>query len=231
MKIAKVLMERKRKAIIVAGGKGERMKTTVPKQFLMMDEKPLLMHTIHRFYQYDERMEILLVLPENQINYWNELCEKYGFSIHHQVIAGGETRFHSVKNALDVIREECLIAVHDGVRPLVDAATIERCFSKAEKEGTAIPCVDLVDSIREVTENSNVSLDRKNYKLVQTPQVFQSGILIDSYARAANRQFTDDASVVEAAGYPIHLVEGNRMNIKITNPFDLKVAELLMKEK
>lgn len=231
MKIAKVLMERKRKAIIVAGGRGERMKSSVPKQFLMLDEKPLLMHSINRFYQYDEWMEILLVLPENQIPYWNELCAKYNFTIYHQVIAGGETRFHSVKNALEVIREDCLIAVHDGVRPLVDLATIERCFSKAEKDGTAIPVIDLVDSIREIRGNSNVSIDRKNYKLVQTPQTFQSKILIDSYRKAANKQFTDDASVVEAAGYPIHLVEGNRMNIKITNPLDLKIAELIMKEK
>jgi 2-C-methyl-D-erythritol 4-phosphate cytidylyltransferase len=225
------LMERQRKVIIVAGGKGERMKTTVPKQFLKLNEKPLLMHTVNGFYQYDRQMEILLVLPENQINYWNELCEKYGFSIHHQVIAGGETRFHSVKNALDVIREECLIAVHDGVRPLVDAATIDRCFSKAEKTGTAVPVIDLVDTIREITENRNATLERKSYKLVQTPQVFKSEILISSYEKAGDKQFTDDASVVEAAGYPIHLVEGNRMNIKITNPLDLKIAELLMKEK
>lgn len=224
-------MERQRKVIIVAGGKGERMKTTVPKQFLILSEKPLLMHTVSRFYQYDRQMEILLVLPENQINYWNELCEKYGFSIHHQVITGGETRFHSVKNALDIIREECLIAVHDGVRPLVDIATIDRCFSKAEKTGTAIPVIDLVDTIREITENRNATLERKSYKLVQTPQVFKSEILISSYDKADNKHFTDDASVVEAAGYPIHLVEGNRMNIKITNPLDLKIAELLMKEK
>lgn len=224
-------MERQRKVIIVAGGKGERMKTTVPKQFLKLNDKPLLMHTVNRFYQYDRQMEILLVLPENQINYWNELCEKYGFSIHHQVIAGGETRFHSVKNALDIIREECLIAVHDGVRPLVDIATIDRCFSKAEKTGTAIPVIDLVDTIREITENRNATLERKSYKLVQTPQVFKSEIIISSYEKADNKQFTDDASVVEAAGYPIHLVEGNRMNIKITNPLDLKIAELLMKEK
>ena len=224
-------MERQRKVIIVAGGKGERMKTTVPKQFLILSEKPLLMHTVSRFYQYDRQMEILLVLPENQINYWNELCEKYSFSIHHQVITGGETRFHSVKNALDIIREECLIAVHDGVRPLVDIATIERCFSKAEKTGTAIPVIDLVDTIREITENRNATLERKSYKLVQTPQVFKSEILISSYEKVDNIQFTDDASVVEAAGYPIHLVEGNRMNIKITNPLDLKIAELLMKEK
>lgn len=221
-------MKQQKTAIIVAGGKGERMNTQAPKQFLEIAGKPVLMHTIERFYSYSDEIRLILVLPENQIIFWNELCHKYNFQIPHQIVEGGRTRFFSVKNALENIENEGLIAIHDGVRPLVDIKTIENCFIEAQKSGAAIPVVDLVDSIRKKTESGSIAVNRKEYKLIQTPQIFRAEIILGSYKQSFNELFTDDASVVEAAGYPVKLVEGNRENIKITTPFDLKLAEVLL---
>lgn len=217
--------------IIVAGGKGERMKSDTPKQFLECADKPILMHTITIFWNFDKEMKILLVLPESQIQYWAELIKKYRFNIPHRVIAGGKTRFHSVKNAIDTLDEKTeLVAIHDGVRPLVSQDTIERCFETAEKTGSAIPALALSESIRQVFDNKSIALDRSRYKMVQTPQVFRADIVIKSYQQPFSEKYTDDASVVETLGYKIHLVDGNVENIKITTPYDLKMATLLIEE-
>ncbi|NLO72199.1 MAG: 2-C-methyl-D-erythritol 4-phosphate cytidylyltransferase [Porphyromonadaceae bacterium] len=223
-------MNYKKTAIIVAGGKGERMKTAVPKQFLELSGMPILMHTIKKIYDYDNAIELVLALPESQIEYWKGLCKKHDFMISHQIAAGGETRFFSVKNALNTLDDtDRLIAVHDGVRPLVSHDTLKRCFEKAEEKGSAIPVVSLIDSIRRIDGEESVSLNRNEYRLVQTPQVFYSEIIKKSYDCAYKDEFTDDASVVESGGYKVHLVEGNSENIKITNGLDLEIAEIIMK--
>lgn len=214
--------------IIVAGGQGSRMKTDIPKQFIEIEGEPILMRTIERFYEYDNRISIVVVLPENQIDYWKNLCKEKNFTIQHQVTHGGETRFHSVKNGLRLTSNSELIAVHDGARPFVSIETIERCFDVAEKQLAVIPVIDTVDSLRRVTDSGNMSCDRSQYKLVQTPQVFNAELLKKAYLQAYSATFTDDASVVEKLGQSIHLVEGNRENIKITTAFDLKLAECLV---
>ena len=219
--------------IILAGGKGERMQTDVPKQFLDMRtkahvrKKPVLMRTIEAFYRYDNGISIIVVLPMEQIDYWKILCKKHRFPIPHQIAEGGETRFHSVQNGLNLADADSHIAVHDGVRPLVSGETIARCFENVEQYKAVVPVLDLVDSIRYADEHENHACDRTKYKLVQTPQVFDGGLLKKAYEQAFSPAFTDDASVVEALGAKIHLVEGNRENIKITTAMDLKLMEIL----
>lgn len=218
-------------AIIVAGGKGERMGQQLPKQFIELAGKPILMHTIEKFYQTFPQIEIILALPENQIDFWEELCYKYGFTkIPHQIVAGGKTRFDSVKNALALVKKSGIVAVHDGVRPLVSAETIQNCFAEAEKQSAVIPVVDVVDSLRFVSkqENTNKAVARSCYKNVQTPQCFKSELLLKAYEQDFDETFTDDASVVEKLGHSIELVQGNIENIKITSPIDLIVAEALL---
>ena len=215
-------------ALIVAGGKGERMQTDVPKQFIEIHGKPILMHTIDAFIRYDISMKIILVLPLSQIQFWGQLCEKHSFHVEHKVVIGGDTRFQSVKNGLAVVSGSALVAVHDGVRPFVSIDAISRCFDEAQIHGAVIPVVDLVDSIRQITDNGSLSVDRKLYKLVQTPQVFDADLLRKAYEQNFSVAFTDDASVVESIGVKIHLVEGNRENIKITTAFDLLLADLLL---
>ncbi len=221
-------MNRKKIAIIVAGGKGERMNAAIPKQFLELQGKPILMHTIERFSTFDPEMQIILVLPETQFDFWKELCVKHQFQLKHQLVQGGDARFFSVKNALNTIKEESLIAVHDGVRPLIDKESIKRCFDEAEHSGAAIPVIDLVDSIRKISDNKSQAVNRSEYKLVQTPQVFKSEIILKSYEKDFSEAFTDDASVVEASGFTVNLVEGARENIKITTALDLKMAEAFL---
>lgn len=213
--------------IIVAGGKGERMNAEIPKQFLEIQGKPILMHTLEVFHRYDYAMQLILVLPTVQIDFWRELCKKHAFMLPHEIVGGGQTRFHSVKNGLEAAQSKGLIAVHDGVRPLVNEETITRCFDNAQKLVAVIPVIDMVDSIRQVSENGNQSVDRAAYKLVQTPQVFDAELLRKAYKQEFSPLFTDDASVVESFGTKIYLVEGNRENIKITTEFDLKLAEIL----
>ncbi len=222
-------MKTRKSAIIVAGGKGERMNTVIPKQFLELNGIPVLMHAIQQFFNYSDETELIVVLPATQIDYWKQLCLKYHFYIPHQIAGGGTERFFSVKNALKLIGDTGLVAIHDGVRPLVNSQTIAKCFDEAEKWGAAIPVTDSADSIRKLTANGSTTVNRKEYKLVQTPQVFRADILLESYRQPFNDFFTDDASVVEAAGYSVRLVEGNRENIKITTPFDLKFAESVLK--
>lgn len=216
--------------IIVAGGKGNRFNSELPKQFVLLGDKPILMHTIIAFYNYSTSIEITLVLPKEQIEYWKQLCEEYKFSFNHNVVEGGKERFYSVKNGLANIKNECLVAIHDGVRPLIDAQTIENSFAMAEKKGNAIPVVKLVDSMRMIDDANNKHVDRDNFRLIQTPQVFKSEIILEAYQQEFSSFFTDDASVVEAL-YPntINLVEGNRQNIKITTPEDLIYAEAILK--
>ena len=222
-------MSKPKISIIVAGGKGERMNADIPKQFLEIQGRPILMHTLDVFNRFDAAMQLILVLPSVQIDLWKELCVKHNFTLNHEIVAGGQSRFNSVKNGLEVVKTPALVAVHDGVRPLVSIETIARCFESAEKFDAAIPVVDLVDSIRQVTENGSQSVDRNAFKLVQTPQVFDAELLLKAYEQEYTPLFTDDASVVEALGTKIHLVEGNRGNIKITTEFDLKMAESIIK--
>jgi 2-C-methyl-D-erythritol 4-phosphate cytidylyltransferase len=220
-------------AIIVAGGKGERMGQQLPKQFLELAGKPILMHTIEKFYNTSPELKIILALPENQFDYWEELCYKYGFTkIPHQIVAGGKTRFDSVKNALKLVTENGIVAIHDGVRPLVSTQTITNCIAAAQINGNAIPVVDVVDSLRFVSkqENTNKAVTRSCYKSVQTPQCFKTEIILKAYEQDFDESFTDDASVVEKLGYQIDLVEGNIENIKITSPIDIALAEMLMKK-
>ncbi|HET7732539.1 MAG TPA: 2-C-methyl-D-erythritol 4-phosphate cytidylyltransferase [Paludibacter sp.] len=221
-------MNKPRIAIIVAGGKGERMNADIAKQFLEIQGKPILMHTLEAFRRFDTLMQLILVLPVAQIDFWKSLCMKHDFVLQHQIVEGGHARFYSVKNGLKAIKSPALVAIHDGVRPLVSQETIAHCFYAAEKFDAAIPVVDLVDSIRYLTGAGSLSVDRTAYKLVQTPQVFDAELLKKAYEQDFSSLFTDDASVVEATGKQVQLVEGNRENIKITTEFDLKIAETLI---
>ncbi|MFO7657103.1 MAG: 2-C-methyl-D-erythritol 4-phosphate cytidylyltransferase [Bacteroidales bacterium] len=212
-------------AIIVAGGTGSRMNTNIPKQFLFIAGLPILMHTIKKFRNFDNALRIIVVLPEEQVKYWKKLCKEYRFKVQHEIRKGGETRFHSVKKGLRGIKPGCLVAIHDGVRPLVSRNTIKRCFVQAAKTGAAIPVIDICESLRKVDGSENQMVDRDKYKLVQTPQVFVSNLLIKAFKKPYNESFTDDASVVETIKQKISLVEGNPENIKITSALDLMIAE------
>ena len=215
-------------AIIVAGGKGLRMNSEVPKQFVVLAGKPVLMHTIEAFARCDAAINIVLVLPGTQIPLWHDLCRKHAFVRQCAIAEGGETRFHSVSNGLALIDGEGLVAVHDGVRPLVSGATIARCFAAAAECQAVVPVVDCVDSLRQIAGTETIAVDRAAFKLVQTPQVFDVQLLKNAYRQAYSPAFTDDASVVESSGAKIRLVEGNRENIKITAPIDLKIANILI---
>lgn len=216
--------------IIVAGGKGLRMGADLPKQFLPIGGKPVLMHTLEAFHKADAAMRLILVLPQSQQTYWKSLCEEYAFSIPHQVADGGETRFHSVKNGLALVDEAGLVGVHDGVRPFASIEVIRRCYAEAARYKAVVPVIDVVETIRMVQGNDSQTVDRNLYKLGQTPQVFDVALLKQAYHQSYIPGFTDDASVVEAYGEKIHLTEGNRENIKITTPFDLKIAETILQK-
>lgn len=216
--------------IIVAGGSGQRMQSDIPKQFLLLQNKPILMHAIQAFVDYNPAINIIVVLPKEHIETWKSLCKKYRFKVKHATTAGGETRFESVKNGLELAPDSGLIAVHDGVRPLINTALIERCFAKATSHGTAIPIVDVNESIRKIDKCHSASVDRADYKIVQTPQVFNAYTLKCAYKQIHHDNFTDDASLVEALGLYIHLVEGMTENIKITKPIDLALAEIILQE-
>lgn len=205
-----------------------RMGSELPKQFLPIGGKPVLMHTLEAFHRFDSGIDLVLVLPEEQQKYWKQLCDEYRFTIRHLVADGGETRFHSVKNGLALVSGPGLVAVHDGVRPFVSQEVIRRCYTMAATKQAVIPVVDIVETVRQVAGSGSRTVSRDDYKLVQTPQVFDAGLLKEAYARDFMPSFTDDASVVEAMGVPVYLVEGNRENIKITTPFDLKIAATLL---
>jgi 2-C-methyl-D-erythritol 4-phosphate cytidylyltransferase len=217
--------------IIVAGGSGSRMKSDIPKQFLSVNGLPVLMHTIRAFAGYSQNLRIIVVLPAEQFGFWDALCQKHDFDIPHQMVAGGETRFHSVKNGLNSIADdECLIAVHDGVRPVISSNIISNSFVQAAVNGAAVVSVPLKDSIRIVGQNdSNKAMDRTLFRLIQTPQTFRSGWMRTAFAADYHESFTDCASVLEASGYPIQLIDGAYENIKITTPEDLRWAEIYLK--
>ncbi len=218
----------KKYILIVAGGKGLRMGADIPKQFLPIGGKPVLMRTIETFYKYDSSIDMILVLPVEQQDYWKSLCKEYAFSIPHRIVNGGNSRFHSVKNGLALVEGEGLVGVHDGVRPFVSQGVIGRCFSEAEKKKAVIPVVGMVETVRHLLGTGSETVDRDAYKLVQTPQVFSISLLKEAYKQEYTPEFTDDASVVEAMGVSVSLVEGNRENIKLTTPFDLIVANALV---
>lgn len=213
--------------IIVAGGKGLRMGGEVPKQFLPIGGRPVLMRTIDRFREYDASLRVILVLPKAQQEYWQQLCGEYHFPADYLLADGGETRFHSVQHGLALIPDDAqgVVGVHDGVRPFPGIDVISRCYETARQTGAVVPVVPVVETLRHVAEGTK---PRSDYRLVQTPQTFDIQLL-----KAANRQpysdaFTDDASVVESYGHPITIVDGNRENIKLTTPYDLKIAEALL---
>ena len=216
--------------IIVAGGKGLRMGSDIPKQFLPIGGKPVLMRTIERFREYSADLQIILVLPEAQQEYWLKLCKEYDFDVEYRLANGGQTRFHSVQNGLALVPDDAegVVGVHDGVRPFPSIEVIRNCYETAHEKKAVIPVIPVVETVRHLEKEGSVTVPRDEYKLVQTPQTFDIQLL-----KAANRQpyndgFTDDASVVESYGYEITLVEGNRENIKITTPYDLKIAEVLI---
>lgn len=218
--------------IIVAGGSGSRMKAKVPKQFLELHGLPILMHTVRAFYTYDNTMTIILALPEQEMAYWEKLCLDYDFNVPVTVVKGGATRFESVRNGLMHIEgSHGTVAVHDGVRPLVSHRLIQECFSTAIDKGTAVAAIALKDSVRKVTAEGNEAVDRAIYRLVQTPQVFSLPLLKNAYRIAKRIDYTDDATVVEASGHAIQLVEGEGSNVKITTPEDLLVAEHLLRSR
>ena len=216
-------------AIIVAGGSGLRMQTDVPKQFLELCGKPVLMHSITAFVDVYKDIRVIVVLPSQQIIYWQDLCRRHGFTHPHDIAEGGATRFHSVKNGLSLLPEEGLVAIHDGVRPLVSRQTIINCFSEAANYGNAIPVVPVVDTVRELSGETSRMLDRSVLQLVQTPQVFDIALLKKAYHQEYTPTFTDDASVFEKAGHTIRLTEGNVENTKITTRNDLILAEVFMR--
>jgi 2-C-methyl-D-erythritol 4-phosphate cytidylyltransferase len=217
--------------IIVAAGSGNRMKSELPKQFISINGSPVLMHTMRTFHRYDAQLRIILVLPEVQIDTWKQLCFNHRFNLIHEIRAGGPTRFHSVKKNLDIIPGNAIVAIHDGVRPLVSQETIDRCFKMAFKFGNAVPCVEIPETMRIIENNQSRQVDRSCYRLIQTPQVFKGSLLKEAYLQEYNVQFTDDAGVVEHSGTFIHLVEGNPENIKITYPKDLQMASVLLGQK
>lgn len=216
--------------IIVAGGKGLRMGSDIPKQFLPIGGKPVLMRTLERFKACDEALQIILVLPEAQQDYWRGLCEQYHFDVEYQLANGGQTRFHSVQNGLALVPNDAegVVGVHDGVRPFPSIEVIRNCYETAREKKAVIPVIPVVETVRHLEGEQSVTVPRGDYRLVQTPQTFDIQLL-----KAANRQpyndgFTDDASVVESYGHEITLVEGNRENIKITTPYDIIVAEAII---
>lgn len=224
-------MNKERYAIIVAGGRGLRMGGELPKQFLPLCGKPVLMRTLELFE--GEVSQIILVLPEDHIPFWEELCERYHFTLPHTVALGGETRFHSVRSGLSHLPQAGLVAVHDGVRPLASRALIRRSFEEAERSGAALPACPVTDSLRlRQDEGKSEAVDRSRYVAVQTPQTFDLGRLQQAYEQAYSPLFTDDASVYEAASLgSITLIDGEETNIKLTTPRDLLLAELLLREK
>lgn len=220
--------------IIVAGGKGLRMGGDIPKQFIPVNGMPVLMHTIRRFREFDPQMHIVLVLPKDHQDYWRQLCGEYRFTDKHDIADGGSTRFHSSQNGIMALAEAPdtdIVAIHDGVRPLVSVETIGRCFTAAAESGAAIPVLPVIDTLRYVghADENGVNTEqghnvlRSDFRVVQTPQTFRLALLRRAFTQPFSERFTDDASVVEALGEKVTMVDGNRENIKITTPYDLKV--------
>lgn len=220
--------------IIVAGGKGLRMGSDIPKQFLPINGKPILMHTIERFRAYSDQLQIILVLPHEQQEYWRELCQLFQFTVEHVVVDGGETRFHSSQNGLAAIPQTAdgVVGIHDGVRPFVSVEVIDRCYETAREEYACIPVLPVTDTLRFINDaGQGRNVLRSDYRIVQTPQTFDIGLLRRAFNQPYQESFTDDASVVESLGCSVTMVEGNRENIKVTTPFDLTIAKCICQEK
>ena len=218
--------------IIVAGGKGLRMGGEIPKQFRLIAGRPVLMRTVEAFLAAYSDIHVVLVLPHDQQAYWAALCQDYAFRAPMTIADGGATRFHSVQNGLALIPDEddCIVGVHDGVRPFVSPEVIRRCSENAWTQGATVPVVPVVETVRQLLpDGSSRSVDRDEYRLVQTPQTFPLSMLRRAYAQPYVPAFTDDASVVQSLGLPVYLVEGNRQNIKLTTPEDLMLAEAICK--
>jgi 2-C-methyl-D-erythritol 4-phosphate cytidylyltransferase len=220
-----------RYVIIVAGGMGKRMLSGLPKQFIPIADKPVLMHTMGAFYAAFPDIHVVVVLPSEHIRLWKDLCTEFACTIRHSIAAGGKTRFHSVASGLKLTGNEGVIGIHDGVRPFVSRQTIHDAYRAAEEHGAAVPVIALNDSLRHVSNGATHPVDRNAYRLVQTPQCFRSDVIRDAYKLGYRAGFTDDASVVEAAGFPVALTEGNFENIKITRTVDLAFAEVLSKKR
>lgn len=218
--------------IIVAGGKGMRMGSDMPKQFLPIAGRPVLMRTIACFHRYDPALGIIVVLPADQQDFWRQLCVKHGFDVPHVIANGGKTRFESSKNGLAAIPgdAEGVVAFHDGVRPFVSQEVIERCFDAARDDYAAIPVMPVTETLRYVDRGQGNNVMRDHFRTVQTPQVFDIALARQAFNQPDRETFTDDASVIESLGCHVTMVEGNRENIKLTTPFDLKVAEVLIHE-
>ncbi len=218
-------------ALIVAGGSGKRFGSGTPKQFLNINGKPILMHTIEAFYNADNTTDIIITLPKEQISYWERLCILHGFVIKHRIVEGGDTRTMSVKNGLSVIENhESVVSIHDGVRPIISEKIIDNCYSVAALNGAAVPAVKVVDTIRHIDPATGLSktLNRDNLVAVQTPQTFRTNEIISAYNKISSDGFTDDASVYEKTGRHVTLVEGDVKNIKITHPTDIIIAETIL---
>jgi 2-C-methyl-D-erythritol 4-phosphate cytidylyltransferase len=216
-------------AIIVAGGAGKRMQSSVAKQFLLLNEKPVMMHTLQAFYASEVQPELIVVLAKHDHEYWKDICVHHNFSIPHTLIEGGKERFHSVRNGLMSVKGEGVVAIHDAVRPVVKPQLITNIYKEALALGNAIPCVKPSDSLRRLTTEGSKIVNRDKLVLIQTPQTFDISQLKQAYQQRFSKKFTDDASVVEVAGFPVNLVEGSRNNIKITFPEDLELASFLLK--
>ena len=220
--------------IVVAGGHGTRMGSDIPKQFLKVGGKPILMLTLERFHEYDPDLQLIVVLPKDQQDYWLNLCKEFNFNIEHTIADGGSTRFESSKNGLSKIPADAegLVGFHDGVRPCVSLDTIRRCFDAAEEEYAAIPVMPVTSTLRHVDpRGGGFNVDRSLFREVQTPQIFDISLARQAFAQDYRPQFTDDASVVESLGCKVSMVDGNRENIKITTPFDLTIAAALINSK
>lgn len=220
-------------AVVVAGGKGTRMNSELPKQFISIGGRPMLMHTLQAFYSYSPDLNIIVVLPEQEQDVWQKLCDKYDFTIPHRVVTGGNCRPYSVRNGLSCIAEKGgLVAIHDGARPLVSPTLIRRSFEIARVQGSAVASVALKDAIRELTDSGSSHRDREQYRLLQTPQTFRVELLQEAYRKVPNIEtYPDDSSIAEAAGERVTLIDGDYFNIKVTTPEDLKIAEVFLQER
>jgi 2-C-methyl-D-erythritol 4-phosphate cytidylyltransferase len=215
--------------IITAGGIGKRMKSDLPKQFLLLKDKPIIMHTIERFLNYNSDFEILVSLPAEYIQFWKKICKDYSFTVEHTIVEGGKERYHSIKNALQKATGD-LIFVHDAVRPLVSMKTLKEAEKCAIENNSAVPVLPMKDSLRKGDQKDSKHVDRSQFWMVQTPQVFKRELLIAAYKLPYSNQITDDASLVEKFGEKVHLSKGNEENIKITTPLDMEIAEFLLKK-
>lgn len=214
--------------IITAGGIGKRMGGSLPKQFLLLNDQPILMHTIERLHAFDPEAELIVTLPEDYLRDWDEMCRKYAFQIKHTIVSGGEERFDSIKNALELATGEW-IAVHDGVRPFVSKHVLEELLTEVKKHRAVIPVIPVKETLRIAEGENNATVHRDHYRIVQTPQVFEAKLIKKAYDQKYTTTFTDDATVVESIGARVFLVPGNDENIKITTPLDLNIAAILLK--